>query len=86
MPYLMESRPQGGGTPIYRRVPHLIAAYRTGSDAIHAGEEQLRFYPSDETEVNLTETQIRQSMAAEEAYRQAYARAGLPDPYGCRRS
>jgi hypothetical protein len=86
MSYLMESRPRGGGMPIYRRIPHLIAAYRTGSDAILAGEEQLRFLPSDITEWNLTEAQIRQSMAAEEAIRQAYARAGLPDPHFSRQS
>ena len=81
MPYLIESWPNDEGLAIYRRAPHLIAVYRIGADAIRAGEQSLRFIPSDSSEVELTENDIRRSMATEESYRLAYKRAGLPHPY-----
>jgi hypothetical protein len=81
MPYLIMSRPSTGENPIFRRAAHVIEAYDAGYAAITASERGLRFLPSDRTEPEISEADIRESIANREHYRREYARMGMRDPY-----
>jgi len=82
MPYLIMTCPSTGLNPIFRRAAHVSEAYEVGYTAIAAGERGLRFLPSDPTEPEISEADVRESIANREHYRREYARVGMPDPYG----
>ena len=80
MSYLLCSRRRDGAVE-YRRAEHVIDAYRMGRFAIAEGEISLRFIRYEDDLPEITEDNIRESIAARTHYRAAYAQAGLPDPY-----
>jgi hypothetical protein len=80
MAYRLTSRAPGGRIKI-RHLPHPIAAYDAGCMAVVTGETDLCFTTLNPTEWPITETQIRETLATRAAYREAYERAGLSDPY-----